>query len=384
MSIRELSKTRKQGYLVAPSIGITRLEKTITKFGDIHLLMSRRALEDLNAPIYDRDIWSPTFSHIPDKLYEWEPSPFCEQIFSYIEGLEAFMKTKFEENPYRPRKNVYDWVLNESWIYRDSINLITNYRHYSIGNKLKKYYNEKEDEVDYYGFIQTLVDQCIQEISKTPENISSFFKKAFKELRGRDAFAYAYSYASQKISLNDLNLEIEQKLISPEESINFEDLKERQWEILHTFLKTDSFDRQPLAGELLKKGTFNHFQNSFYKGGYRLDVEASLEVLEEHNMTLKDLYELFRKWFSEIPSEYFEVKTLDPIPINSFSKIIYQKNTKTNKILKDLNFKGDTFPYSNNEELSTLLSENAIEFEIAELKGGRLLSKTFLIDNTNT
>jgi hypothetical protein len=349
--LAELCKNRKEGKLIAPSIGITKIVKVAKRFVDIILLMKYDTLMNLNYPIYDRDIWSPKISMIPDQIYHFNPTDKVKEILD--SWIIKQMKDKWDKlYPGTKNKDSFSRFIVMEYFY-DII-----YELYDT-----KYKDIFEDEVE---FLHYIIDNLVQEKTKSLENMVTYLKENYKELRGQDAFAYAYAYAARKVPQNKLLEQINQKLINEGSKVNFEAIKKKQWELLSLLEgreRSIMMDVQELGGELLRGGTFNHFKEIFYKGWYRLDPEKTIETLEENGLTLEKYYKLLKKWIVDIKSEYFEAKTLDLVSINDFYiALVSEKNFKEDiRLLEDvMKFKGIIMIY-NNDSIDNILNNNKIK-----------------------
>lgn len=348
--LAKLSKDKTDGYLIAPSIGITKLINISKKFGDIIFLMKYSVLKKLDYPIYDRDIWSPKINMIPEELYEFNPTNKIKDILDeyIINEIKEKWEETFPKNPDTFRRFV----------------LLGWFQDYLFELYDEQYTDQFDDDYEFFAFI---TNNLIQKKERTLESMITYLQNTYKELKGQDVFAYAYAYASKQIPISKLLNIINEKLLSEEDEIDFEEIKEKQWKILHLLKGREDFlhtiDVQTVGGKLLQYGIFENFKKVFYKGWYGLDPDRTLDNLEKNNLTLKDYYLLLKKWIVDIPSEYFEVKTLKLVSINNFYLVLIpleNYNQNISLLKKYLHFKGDIIVY-NKAKIDLILKNNMIQ-----------------------
>ena len=308
--IENLSALEDQGYLVAPSLGITKRKSIMTKFGEIVFLAEKFQLRGKKWTIYERDTWTPKMNHIPEKLYLYDPSKEAQKIFRNHSRIRRFIEreVRSEYALSDPREHVRQMLLNESWFYDIMGDLAKKRGEYDSGGY-----------PDVYGVADWLIAEAIPEVPKNKDNISKYFKTYFEELRGQDAFSYAYALASPQVAYDDLDSAADRLLLTEDDDFDFDHYRDEvQWNelaIVHEVVPKDGFhrDTQTVAGDLMKHGTYEGFVRGIREWG---------ENPNDHSKTrLREIYELLRSSLIDVPSEYMEAKTLDPVSINTFYRV---------------------------------------------------------------
>lgn len=345
----------KQVYLIGASLGITKLPKIITKFGNIVLLCDKEVIKKHRLNIYERDSWTPTIRSLPDELYVFKPTKFAKEWFSRIDYLEEDIKKYGEENVYDPIKSAYDHILNESGYYSIFTEEIKN------DKKLSKKYFDGE-YYDYYPLLEEIIENCWIKIEYTRERMEQMLQQMFEnDEKGQDGFAYAYAYASPLFSYTELDDRADKKLVCENDTIDFEQIKKDQWKSLDKFRGIERLegiieykDVQLVGGLTMKskfkKGiTFEEFKrnlrNEFFADPNQADKDLRTKFGE--NYGLEDLYNELKRVLIDIKSEYFEAKTLKSIPINDFHTIKLPKgrNDLRNILINKAKFEGKIIFY---------------------------------------
>lgn len=288
------------GYSIAPSIGITKDPKTVMKFGDIIFIGDKEMLRRLKVVIYDRDVWSPRLANVPDKIFILKPS---EEV------------KRFLPNP--------------------------------------KYKEFCDPDEGFYNFIDFIANNAFEELPRTKENISLWLRKRYKEIRGVDFFAPAAAIVAERIPLELLEEKAEEKL-TDERKLDTEELSEKQWEVLHIMHRLqpawNPFNLHDIAGDLLRPRSLEGFKR-ILRTVYGISIR-------EANAKLKDiggvegLYKRLYEVMINIPSEYFEAKTLYPVDINEFhSVLVPATKPEVADKLKALGYRGEIIRYLDEEDL---------------------------------
>jgi len=331
-----------QCYLTAPSIGITKKPKILTKFGDIVLVGEKELLEKNAVEMFERDIWSPTMRKVPDKLYLYSPQTLAKRVFRRFPSIGRLFKKWGEENVYYGSQNaIIDFASSE----------------YEVWSKLENYLKKQPELSEKYGedvfaFIKDIAKDAFPEVTKTRKNIVKWFKQEYKEgedITGKDPFAYAYAIAAPKVPIEELETIASMKLVC-DESVDFDKIKEEQWEVINRLrdlprFSRDFFNVQKIAGESLKGGTYGNFLEEM--NFYRVSEQELNETFADIGGS-RGFYDKLREKVISIPSEYFEGKTLDAVPINDFKRIFVPagKGEIIAKIRKKCGFVGDIREYT--------------------------------------
>lgn len=365
--IIEMSHGEPEGFLIAPSIGITKKRSILDKFGSICFLMTKAKLLSLKCKIYERDIWSPTFKDVPDEILVYNPKGIEQYTDRMVrmedmpEGLPRIttigniIKFALKENPHDPIQTAINYLNDES-IYK----------------LFQREINQDEN------FLYNLAIKAFVKVPKNKDTITRFFKTHFNELRGQDAFAYAYAIAARKVPRSKFD-EVADKILADDTSkIDFKTIEDQQWKEINNLMLLGfwqdkfSFDAQSVAGDLMSKGTYKAFleaikvyaprtQDERWKNT-RINDEILLARADRSLAPVGGLQELYKRLKSvlfDIPSEYMEAKFLDPLPINTFNTCLIPKtgSVEIKEKLSRLNFKGDIITYK--ESVNKCLAQMA-------------------------
>jgi len=311
-----MEKRDLQGYLVAISVGITKIKAIIFKFGEIVFLGDKQLVQDMR--IYERDIWSPTLSDVPKVLFAFEPKGLAHQIFAISPYLEGKIKEFASLDLSDPKRQVSLMIDNDSEVYHNLLRIVEKNPELS-----RKYVNKDyPTEIDMSAFTSDLVEDIFQLLPHKRKNIVQWLKRAFKkEIRGTASFASAYAIASPLVPFEELEEKANQKLLTEQSLGSFEKIKEQQNLILNELslfpqFRTRVMDWDTIAGDLLKHGSYEGFKKELREYG--------IKTQEYSRSQLHALYTKLNEAIVNVSSEYFEAKTLEAVPINAFKQVVIE------------------------------------------------------------
>lgn len=336
------------GYSIAPSIGIAHDPRIVLKFGDIVFLGDLDMLERIGVIIYDRDVWSPTMNDVPDTIYFLDPSATVESMRNKMPLKERrIVRDGLREASEKidPRSHARMYLTNYNELY-DYWNRVIRYSYPEFGNEDEGFY-------DWIGFI---ADNSFKEMPRTKENISEYLKTQYEDIRGVDMFAPASAVAAKRISVSEIK-QRGYEILTNGCKLDTDELSHKQWEWLYILHRLNPgwnpFSLHEIAGDMLKPESFEGFKQVITE--YYIDLDEAEDKLSDVG-GLRGLYDGMIETMIEIPSEYFEAKTFDPVDINEFHTVLVPGSEYIKK-LKDAGYRMQIIPYFGEEDLIKKLGE---------------------------
>lgn len=332
VKLDDLDKIGEAGNkIIAPSFGLAKSSDAIDNYGDIAFVPPEKMLKE--SDLFSRDIWSPTLKEVPGKIYGVDKNSQAYKLLKRYAGFdvdEAIKSVRYNNNP---REDMRRYQIESDY------NLL------SAGGTMQEIADEMgidiSDEDNIFKLEQKLTSQLFPEKEQTPENISSWLKGKFgDEMTGVGSIHPSVESSAEGINFDNLKFYADNKLtdkaLSREE---ISDIQDAQLEARNFAMEELGLDQKhslhhgDAIGKLAKSKNLDEFKSNVEKI-FNYSDQKTNEILNKDDETLEKVRTKLRDAYVEVPTDYFEAKSLDAYHINQFPAVVTQNQEAIDKLNK--------------------------------------------------